>query len=71
MVRASLPTVSDQSEAPEPVECSPCRGTGTLISGFGGTPHEVPCAWCEGTGFQLPEHDAQEAKRAAEEQAAG
>ena len=30
--------------------CPPCRGTGTVVSGEGGTPHEVPCPWCGGTG---------------------
>lgn len=63
--------MSDQSEAPEPVECSPCRGSGKLTSGFGGTPHEVSCPWCEGTGTEIPGHDAQAVRRAAEEQAAG
>ncbi|MTD42981.1 hypothetical protein GKE82_01330 [Conexibacter sp. W3-3-2] len=62
--------MSDQAAAPEPVPCSPCRGTGKLISNFGGSPHEVVCPWCEGTGVQIPEHDAQAARRAAEEQAA-
>ncbi len=38
--------------------CSPCRGTGKVISGLGGTPHEVTCPWCEGTGRFQPEHDA-------------
>jgi DnaJ-class molecular chaperone len=39
--------------------CAPCRGTGTLVSGKGGTPHEVTCPWCEGGGKVLPDHDAQ------------
>ncbi len=50
-----------------PAPCSPCRGTGKLISGSGGTPHEVPCPWCEGTGTQIPEHDAQAARRPADD----
>ncbi|MBA2644906.1 MAG: hypothetical protein H0U80_05615 [Solirubrobacterales bacterium] len=34
--------------------CTPCRGTGTVISGLGGTPHEEKCPWCEGTGRWTP-----------------
>jgi DnaJ-class molecular chaperone len=40
--------------------CTPCRGTGRLISGLGGTPHEVSCPWCEGTGHRIPGINAQE-----------
>jgi DnaJ-class molecular chaperone len=54
-------------EAAEPVPCTVCRGTGTLISNLGGSPSSVECAWCEGTGVFLPEHDAQAARRAAAE----
>ena len=40
--------------------CSPCRGTGRLVSNLGGQPHEVSCPWCGGTGrFELG-RDAQE-----------
>ncbi len=39
----------------------PCRGTGRLISGLGGTPHEVTCPWCRGTGERIPGIDAQQA----------
>jgi hypothetical protein len=56
-------------EAPEPQECTVCRGTGTLISNLGGSPSNVACAWCEGTGTFLPEHDAQATRRAAAEAA--
>jgi hypothetical protein len=52
-------------EADEPVPCTVCRGTGTLISNLGGAPSNVSCAWCEGTGVFLPEHDAQAERRAA------
>ena len=52
-------------EAAEPVPCTVCRGTGTLISNLGGSPSNVDCAWCEGTGVFLPEHDAQAARKAA------
>lgn len=41
--------------------CTPCRGTGRLISGLGGEPHEVTCPWCRGTGTRIPGIDAQEA----------
>lgn len=51
------------TDAPAEVPCSPCSGSGTLISGSGGTPHEVPCPWCEGTGVRIPGHDAQAARR--------
>ncbi|WCB94540.1 hypothetical protein DSM104299_03277 [Baekduia alba] len=50
----------------EPVPCTVCRSTGSLISNLGGSPSTVDCAWCEGTGVFLPEHDAQAAKRAAQ-----
>jgi DnaJ-class molecular chaperone len=52
-------------EAAEPVPCTVCRGTGTLISNLGGSPSNQDCAWCEGTGVFLPEHDAQAARKAA------
>jgi DnaJ-class molecular chaperone len=48
------------STAPEDrSQCTPCRGTGKLQSGKGGTPHEVTCPWCEGTGRFEPGADAQ------------
>jgi DnaJ-class molecular chaperone len=61
----------EDPETPEPVPCTVCRGTGTLISNLGGSPSTVSCAWCEGTGTFLPEHDAQAARRAAAEGDAG
>ena len=54
-------------EAAEPVPCTVCRGTGTLISNLGGSPSNLDCAWCEGTGVYLPDHDAQAARKAAAE----
>ncbi|MDQ6776660.1 MAG: hypothetical protein M3071_10700 [Actinomycetota bacterium] len=39
--------------------CSPCRGTGKLISALGGEHHEVTCPWCDGTGRYEPGHHAQ------------
>lgn len=41
--------------------CSPCRGTGRLISGLGGESHEVTCPWCGGTGEFVGGMDAQQA----------
>jgi DnaJ-class molecular chaperone len=49
-------------DSAEPRPCSPCRGTGRVISNLGGTPAEVTCPWCEGTGTFIPGHDAQAAK---------
>jgi DnaJ-class molecular chaperone len=57
------PEAQDSNAAPAP--CSPCRGTGSLISGAGGAPTTVPCPWCEGSGVRLPDHDAQAARRGA------
>lgn len=56
----------DETQPGEPQSCAPCRGTGTVISNFGGTPQAVACPWCEGGGVQLPGHDAQSARRSAE-----
>jgi DnaJ-class molecular chaperone len=47
----------------EPIPCSPCRGTGRVISNLGGAPQDVTCPWCEGTGRFTPGHDAQAARR--------
>lgn len=58
--------VSADEETPdvdEPVTCTVCRGTGTLISNLGGSPSNVTCSWCEGTGTFIPDHDAQETGR--------
>jgi len=46
-------------ETSEPIACNPCRGTGKVISGLGGSPSTLPCPWCEGTGTFIPGHDAQ------------
>ncbi len=55
----------DEQPAAGPKPCAPCRGTGQLISNLGGEPSTVTCPWCEGGGVQLPEHDAQAARRAS------
>lgn len=68
---AETPDTDAAPTADAPAEqqpCGPCRGTGTLISGSGGTPHEVPCPWCEGAGVRIPGHDAQAARRGDEPQ---
>jgi DnaJ-class molecular chaperone len=56
-----VPQGGDAAAAPR--ECSPCRGTGQVISNLGGSPQQVPCPWCEGTGRFIPGHDAQAARR--------
>lgn len=66
--RVSETTDTDtDTAAGEPLPCSPCRGTGQLVSNKGGEPHTVTCPWCEGGGVELPGHDAQAARRAAAE----
>ena len=49
------------TEAPA---CTACRGTGQVISNFGGEPKPVACPWCDGTGHRIAGHDAQAARRA-------
>jgi hypothetical protein len=50
----------DRNDQPGGDVCTPCRGSGKLISGLGGQPHEVICPWCRGTGRRIPGIDAQE-----------
>jgi DnaJ-class molecular chaperone len=40
--------------------CTPCRGSGKVISALGGEQHVVTCPWCGGTGRFQPGRDAQE-----------
>lgn len=54
-MEASPPT----PPADDDPRCSPCRGTGKVVSSLGGTAQQVDCPWCEGTGVPIPEHDAQ------------
>jgi DnaJ-class molecular chaperone len=54
---------TEPAETYDPNRCTACRGTGTVISGLGGTPTPVTCPWCEGSGVYQREHDAQAAKR--------
>jgi DnaJ-class molecular chaperone len=41
--------------------CTPCRGTGKVLSSLNGSPHAVSCPWCGGTGEFQPGSDAQKA----------
>ena len=54
---------TEPADSHDPQICTPCRGTGTVISGLGGTPTPVTCPWCDGSGQFLRDHDAQAAKR--------
>jgi DnaJ-class molecular chaperone len=47
--------------------CTPCRGTGNLISNLGGSPHQVTCPWCGGAGRFQPGRDAQTRETVADE----
>jgi DnaJ-class molecular chaperone len=40
--------------------CSPCRGSGVVISMLGGTASQLTCPWCGGTGSFQPGRDAQQ-----------
>jgi DnaJ-class molecular chaperone len=51
------------SEPHDPERCTPCRGTGRVISGLGGEPKPVTCPWCEGDGRRIAGHDAQAARK--------
>ena len=57
--------VADERDSAEPPVCSPCRGTGQVLSHLGGDASQVVCPWCEGGGTQIPGHDAQAARIAA------
>jgi DnaJ-class molecular chaperone len=39
--------------------CSPCRGTGKVMSSLGGESRQVTCPWCGGSGRFEPGRDAQ------------
>jgi DnaJ-class molecular chaperone len=49
-----------QKPAEDRSQCTPCRGTGKLVSNLGGTPHDVVCPWCDGSGLFQQDRDAQE-----------
>ena len=52
--------MATEESIPEDQICTPCRGTGRLVSGLGGEPHEVVCPWCDGSGRRIAGRDAQE-----------
>jgi DnaJ-class molecular chaperone len=45
---------------PDHLVCTPCRGTGEVISNLGGKFHKVTCPWCGGSGRFVAGRDAQE-----------
>jgi DnaJ-class molecular chaperone len=51
------------SEPHDANRCTPCRGTGSVISGLGGEPKPVTCPWCQGSGVRIAGLDAQAAKK--------
>jgi DnaJ-class molecular chaperone len=60
-----LGAVSTDAPAPDDRStCTPCRGTGSLISGKGGEPHPVTCPWCGGDGKFHRGRDSQTGKTA-------
>ena len=51
--------------------CTPCRGTGQLVSNLGGSAHRVVCPWCDGTGEFISGRDAQESPAEGRAESAG
>ena len=56
---AAMMADASDGAAGERVQCSPCRGTGKVMSSLGGLAHEVTCPWCGGAGSFQPGRDAQ------------
>lgn len=55
-----MPAVSTGRQVEEDrTTCTPCRGTGRVISARGGERHEVTCPWCGGSGRFQSGRDAQ------------
>jgi DnaJ-class molecular chaperone len=52
--------VSADANARDADACTPCRGTGKVISALGGERHQVTCPWCGGSGRFVRGRDAQE-----------
>jgi hypothetical protein len=50
-------------ESQEPRACTPCHGSGKVISNLGGNTTTVTCPWCRGGGERLTDMDAQEFQR--------
>ena len=61
----------EDSAAQDDQTCSPCRGTGKVISRLGGNESTVDCPWCKGSGRRIPGYDAQERFSSAESQSGG
>jgi DnaJ-class molecular chaperone len=54
---------TEPADSYDPQRCTPCRGTGKVVSNLGGTPQLVTCPWCDGSGRYLRDHDAQATAR--------
>jgi len=65
---ATVSSVADEIDPNDRSKCSPCGGSGKLVSNAGGEPHPIVCPWCEGSGSVIAEHDAQEAGERLREQ---
>jgi DnaJ-class molecular chaperone len=54
--------MSTELSNPDPArsQCTPCRGTGVVISNLGGERSELTCPWCGGEGKHVPGRDAQQ-----------
>lgn len=47
----------------EPQPCTPCHGSGQVISSLGDRQRKVTCPWCRGGGVRIAGADAQEYRR--------
>jgi DnaJ-class molecular chaperone len=54
-----MSTDEDRSDSTR-AQCTPCRGTGRVISNLSGQAHDVVCPWCGGSGAFTPGRDAQQ-----------
>ena len=61
----------DTETAAAPAPCAPCRGSGRVTAGLGGTPHAIPCPWCDGTGVTIAGRHAQDHAGAGDPAAGG
>ena len=50
-------------EPQEPQTCTPCHGSGQVISNLGEQRRKVTCPWCGGGGVRIAEADAQQWRR--------
>lgn len=60
-----------QGQDSESSVCTPCHGSGKVVSNLGGESSEVLCPWCRGGGERLVGFDAQEFYAERQEQASG